>query len=89
MIIEKLFDLIFGVVELILDILPDLPSFDETLLDDFRFVLDTIFDNAHLLGFFFPIDTIKLLIPLSLIVVNFNHVYRGALWVVSWIKSHN
>ena len=89
MIIEALFNLIFGLVNLILTLLPNLPNFDESLLVDFNTALDTIFDNASLLGFFFPIDTIKLYIPLVLLVINFEHIYHLSLWVISWIKPHN
>lgn len=89
MIIEALFNLIFGLVNLILSMLPSLPNFDESLLADFNAALDTIFSNAQLLGFFFPIETIKVYIPLVLLVINFEHIYNLALWVITWIKSHN
>lgn len=89
MIIEALFNLIFGLVNLIINLLPSLPDFDESLLADFNAALDTIFENAYMLGFFFPIDTIKVYIPLILLVINFEHIYNLAMWVITWIKSHN
>lgn len=89
MIIEALFNLIFALVNLILNLLPELPNFDENLLDNFHLALQTIFDNTGLLGFFIPISTIKVLIPLVILVLNFEHIYHFALWVISWIKSHN
>lgn len=88
MIVEALFNLIFGLVNLILGLLPSLPDFDESLLLDFHTALQTIFDNTDLLGFFFPISTIKILIPLVLLVINFEHIYNFALWVITWIKPH-
>lgn len=89
MIVQALFDIIFGLVNLIISLLPSLPNFDESLLADFNTTIDTIFNNASLLGFFFPISTIKVYIPLVLLVVNFEYVYNLAMWVVTWIKSHN
>lgn len=88
MIIELLFNLIFGLINFILDLLPSVPNFDPALLNDFNYVLDLIFENAKLLGFFFPVNTIKVYLPLVLIVINFEHIYNLAMWVVTWIKSH-
>ena len=89
MIIEALFNLVFGLINLILNMLPSLPDFDTNLLTNFHNALQTIFDNTGLLGFFIPIDTIKTLIPLVILVLNFEHIYHFALWVISWIKNHN
>lgn len=89
MIIEAIFNLLFGLINLIIGLLPHIPDFDENMLSDFHSALETIFDNTGLLGFFFPIATIKVLLPLVIIAVNFEHIYHGALWVVTWIKSHN
>lgn len=89
MIVEALFNLIFGLVNLIIDLLPSLPSFDGSLLVDFNNALDIIFENAKLVGFFFPVETVKVYIPLVLLVINFEHIYNLSMWVITWIKSHN
>lgn len=89
MILEAVFNLLFGLINMVLGLLPKLPNFDSSLLADFNSMLDTIFDNASLLGFFFPIAAAKVYIPLVLLVVNFEHVYNLCLWVITWIKSHN
>lgn len=89
MIIETLFNLIFGLINLVFNLLPSLPDFSENMLTDFHTALETIFDNTGLLGFFFPISSIKLFIPLVILVINFEHVYNAALWVITWIKSHD
>lgn len=89
MIVEALFNLIFGLLNFILNLLPEMPSFDTSLLTDFHTALQTIFDNISLLGFFFPISTIKILIPLVILVINFEHVYNFARWIITWIKNHN
>lgn len=88
MIVQALFNLIFGLINFILGLLPSLPNFNESSLSDFNQTLDIIFDNAGLLGFFFPISTIKVYIPLVLLAINFEHIYKISIWVISWFKSH-
>lgn len=88
MIIEAIFNLIFGLVTTLLNLLPSLPDFNENMLSDFHTALETIFDNAGLLGFFFPISTIKVLLPLVILVINFEHIYHASIWVINWIKEH-
>ena len=88
MIIQALFDIILGLLDLIISLLPSLPDFDENMLSDFHTALTTIFDNTGLLGFFFPISSIKIFIPLVIIALNFENIYHMLMWVVTWIKSH-
>ncbi len=88
MIIEALFNLIFGILDGLFSILPSIPDFDTNMLSDFHTALQTIFDNAGLLGFFFPIASIKVLIPLVILVINFEHIYHGFMWVLTWFKEH-
>lgn len=89
MILEAIFNLLFGLVNLIIGLIPPLPSLPESSLDSLHSALDTIFSNAQLLGFFFPIELGKLLLEIVILVLTAYHVYKLALWVVTWIKSHD
>lgn len=88
MIIEAILNGIFTLLKFVISKLPSIPDFSPGMLDSFDKFLKTIFSNTKLLGFFFPINTIKVLIPLVIVVLNFEHIYHLLIWVISWIKSH-
>lgn len=85
MIVKAIFDAILSVLMTIFNLLPSVPSFPETLLNSLNTVFSTIFDNLGLLGLFVRIDTIKVLIPLLIIAVNFEHIYHFVLWIIKKI----
>ena len=82
MILEFIIGLIIDIVTFIFSILPNLPGFDSTILSSLNNFINMIFNNLGLLGFFIHINTIKTLIPLVILVVNFDKVYHFAMWVV-------
>lgn len=82
MIIQFLFNIILTLLKTIFSVLPDLPQLPSALLASVNTVMTVIFDNIKLLGFFFPISTIKIMVPLILIVINFDKIYHFTLWVV-------
>ena len=41
-----------------------------------------IFDNVELLGYFVSIPLIKALVPLIILVENFEHVYNFVIWII-------
>lgn len=82
MIIQFLFNIILTLLKTIFSILPDLPQLPSALLASVNTVMTVIFDNIKLLGFFFPISTIKIMVPLVLVVINFDKIYHFTLWVV-------
>jgi len=84
MIIEMLLDLIYTVLTAVLDIIPNLPSFDgNSILSSVDYVFDLIFGHSGLLGFFVRVSTIKLLVPLILLAINFEEVYKLTMWVIT------
>lgn len=89
MIIETIFNLLFGIVNLIISLIPTLPGLDENSLSSLHSALDTIFSNATLLGFFFPINLAKMLLEIVIVILTAYNVYKLAIWVVTWIKSHD
>lgn len=82
MILEAIFNLVKILLNFIFALLPDLPNFDIGLLDDLTSYINMIFNNLGLLGFFIDISTIKVLVPLIILVINFDHIYNFAMWVI-------
>ena len=70
---------LLSAVMAVLDVLPDMPSAVVSALNSF---FDLIFDNCAVLGFFVPLSLVKGLLPLALLVVNFEHIYAGIMWVL-------
>lgn len=85
MILEFIFNLILNLLKAIFSLLPDIPSLPGSFETSLNHVFSVIFNNANLVGLFVRIDTIKILVPLILIVVNFEHIYHFALWVLKKI----
>lgn len=82
MILETILNLIKVFLQFFFGLLPDVPSLELTLLDSLTQYINMIFTNTGLLGFFVRISTIKALVPLIIIVINFEHIYHFALWVI-------
>lgn len=85
MIIKAIFDLILGLLKLVFGLLPNIPDFPDTIMTSLDKVFTTIFDNLDLLGLFVNIDTIKILVPLVIVVVNFEHIYHFTMWIIKKI----
>lgn len=87
MILENFLNILLSSIEVILSILPDMPSLPDELLSSAYSFIDLIFDNVGLLGLFIPISTIKVVVPLVLVIVNFDKIYKLTLWVLSKIPK--
>ena len=82
MLIEILLNLAKFLLDFIFALLPDIPNFNISLLDSLTQYINLIFDNVGLLGFFVRISTIKTLVPLVIIVINFERIYHFVIWIV-------
>mgnify|MGYP001128038829 CR=1 FL=1 len=89
MLLEVFFSLCLGVLHWLFVLIPDIPNFNVTILEDLTGFINLIFDNLSLLGFFFDIEMMKLMIPLIIIVINFEHVYHLAIWVLKKVPMLN
>lgn len=87
MILANLFNILLSSIEVVLSLLPDIPSLPEELLSSAYSFIDLIFDNVGLLGLFIPISTIKVVVPLVLVIVNFDKIYKLTLWVLNKIPK--
>lgn len=85
MIIKAIFDLILGLLKLVFGLLPSVPQFPDSIMSSLDNVFSTIFNNLDLLGLFVRVDTIKILVPLVIVAVNFEHIYHFTMWILKKI----
>lgn len=81
MILETLLNLVFGLLKIVFGWI-SLPAFPEALTGSIDTFLSLIFDNLNLLGFFIRPTTLTLVIPILIILINFDHVYKFTMWIV-------
>lgn len=67
----------------------NLPDFPETLKNSITVFFDLIFDNLTFLGFFIRPATLKIVIPLLIILLNFEYIYRFLMWIVHKLPFFN
>lgn len=87
------------IIELILNMLKTLlfvvfgwiniPGFPSNILDSFYSFLDLIFNNLTLLGFFVRPLTLQIVIPVLLILINFEEIYKFTMWILKKIPMLN
>lgn len=82
MVTEALLNLVNKILNGILNILDVLPDFPETLTNSLNQFFDLIFDNLGILSFFIRIDTVKIMVPIVIVVMNFERIYRFIMWIV-------
>ncbi len=81
MIIESLLNLIFGLLKVCFSWL-SIPAFPESLTNSIDTFLNLIFDNISLLGFFVRPLTISIVVPVLIILINFEDVYKFVMWIL-------
>ena len=81
MIILGLLQALSGILISILSLLPTLPQLPDSILNGLNNFLDLIFNNSGLLGLFIPISTIKVVVPLIIVIINFDKIYKLVMWV--------
>lgn len=81
MIIEILLSVVKTILFGILSVF-NLPSLPQGLLDSLDTFLDLIFDNLSLIGLFVRPTTFKIIIPVVLVLMNFEHIYNVSIWIL-------
>ena len=89
MITEKIILALFSIFAFLLNGIPDSVSFPTTALNSLNNVFNIIFDNLSFLGVFIRLDTIKVLLPLVLIVVNLEYIIKLIVWLLGKIPGLN
>lgn len=86
MIVTAVFNLIKSLIELILSIFPNVPQAPEEFVDIIDYVLNMIFTSGtSILSLFIHINTIKICVPILLVIVNFEYIYKLIMWIVKKI----
>lgn len=67
----------------------NLPQFPEGLTNSLNSFIDLIFDNLNLLGFFIRPATLTIVIPVLIILINFDKVYKLTMWILKKIPMLN
>ena len=62
-----------------------IPKYPEQLINSLNYILDVIFDNLELLDIFIRIDTIKVVIPILIALINLDKIYSLAIWILNKI----
>lgn len=89
MIIEALLTVVWFILDFILNLLPNIPEMPSNVVSAITNVFNVIFNNVGLLGIFVPLDIVKVLIPLWLVVDNFDKIYSIVFWVIKKIPALN
>lgn len=85
MVLMILLTIIGTLINLIFSILPNLPQVPDefsSIIDNF---FDLIFSNSGLVGFFLPMNVVKIALPIALIIINFKHIYNLLKWIIAKI----
>ena len=83
MILQKLFDIISVGYAFLLELIPSLPDIPESLYNKVINIIDLMFDyGGDLLGLFVRISTLKIVLPLLILVINFDKIYEVILWII-------
>ena len=81
MIIEALLNLIKLLLNVVFGWI-NIPQFPEGLTNSVDTFLSLVFDNLSLLGFFIRRETLMISIPLLIILLNFEQVYKLVMYIV-------
>ncbi len=81
MIIESIFNFLVTALETIFGWI-SLPPFPEGLAATLETFEGLVFDNVSMLSFFVRVSTVKTLLPLVLVVANFEKVYKLTMFVL-------
>lgn len=90
MIYETILDLTTNFLEFIFSLIPPLPDLPQSLHDSLFDYIDLIFSNGtNILGLFVRLNTVKIVIPLLIIIMNFDKIYSLVLWILKKIPILN
>lgn len=86
MIVEAILNMIKALITTVLGVLPDIPAFPENLNNSINVVIDTIFSSLDLLDCFVRPETLKIIIPVLLVIWNFEYIYEIVMWIIAKMK---
>ena len=74
-------DFLFGWIQI--------PQVPDSIISSINSFFNLIFDNLSLLGFFIRPTTLKILVPLIIIVINFKYIYKFIMWFLKKLPFIN
>lgn len=60
----------------------NIPAFPTELTTNINSFLDLIFNNLRLLGFFIRPITLQIAIPILIVLLNFENLYKLTMWIL-------
>lgn len=88
MILETLLNIVKVLLQVVFGWI-NIPQFPEQLTGSIDSFLNLIFDNLSLLGFFIRPLTLTVAIPILIILLNFEEVYKLTMWILRKIPFLN
>lgn len=88
MIIEMILNLLKNLLFVVFGWI-NLPAMPEEITTSISNFFDLIFDNLTLLGFFIRPITFQIAIPVLIIILNFDKVYKLTMWILRKIPMLN
>lgn len=79
--VKTLLNLVFGWI--------NLPPFPEGLTNSIDSFFSLIFDNLTILGFFIRPETLTIAVPVLIILLNFEQIYKLTMWILRKIPFLN
>jgi len=87
MITETILQGFYGVVTFILGLLPDLPDVPDPVRDGADYFVDIISDTVGLISYLYTPTILVLIFTILIAVINFEIIYKFALWVYHKIRG--
>lgn len=88
MIIEMILNLLKNLLFVVFGWI-NLPAMPAEITGSINSFFDLIFDNLTLLGFFIRPLTLQIAIPVLIIILNFDKVYKLTMWILRKIPMLN
>ena len=89
MIIKALIGLVNLLLDLVFALIPDIPNLDNSIIESINYVINIIFENSMLLGLFVNVSTIKILVPLTIFVINIEKIFTFFKFILKKIPFLN
>lgn len=84
-IIDFVLDILWSFLDFLIHLLfgwINIPQMPEEFVSSVDSFLDLVFGNLSLLGFFIRPTTLRIAIPLFLVIINFKYIYKFIMWIV-------
>jgi len=87
MILEFFFSILFGLVKMILSILPDIPNVPENIQDMADYVIELIAETVGVIAYLYTPTLFIFIFTMLIILINFDTLYRLVMWIARKIPS--